>query len=183
MGRKLTTILAMDAVGYSRLMEIDEAGTLDILKAIRSSIAGPAIARHSGRTVKLMGDGTLVEFSSVVDALQCAVDIQRELATSKCSVGGKHRLQLRIGLHLGDVIVEGSDIYGDGVNVAVRLQKHRGTKWNCTVQAGVRSHRHQSTGSVRPAGRTVGQEHQPAHPGLSRRPRLRRDFIPGNPVR
>ena len=122
MGRKLTTILAMDAVGYSRLMEIDEAGTLDILKAIRSSIAGPAIARHSGRTVKLMGDGTLVEFSSVVDALQCAVDIQRELATSKCSVGGKHRLQLRIGLHLGDVIVEGSDIYGDGVNVAVRLQ-------------------------------------------------------------
>ncbi|WP_119304309.1 winged helix-turn-helix domain-containing protein [Dongia deserti] len=122
MGRKLTTILAMDVVGYSRLMEIDEAGTLDVLKVTRSSIADPAITRYSGRTVKLMGDGTLVEFSSVVDALQCAVDIQRELAARNSSVGEKHRLQLRIGLHLGDVIVDDSDIYGDGVNVAARLQ-------------------------------------------------------------
>jgi len=122
MGRKLTTILAMDVVGYSRLMEIDEEGTLDILKVIRSSIVDPAIARRSGRTVKLMGDGTLVEFSSVVDALQCAVDIQRELAARNASVSEKHKQQLRIGVHLGDVIVEDDDIYGDGVNVAARLQ-------------------------------------------------------------
>jgi TolB-like protein/class 3 adenylate cyclase/Tfp pilus assembly protein PilF len=121
-GRKLTTILAMDVVAYSRLMEIDEQGTLDILKITRSSIADPAIARHSGRIVKLMGDGTLVEFSSVVDALQCAVDIQRELAARNSSVSENHRLQVRIGLHLGDVIVEDGDIYGDGVNVAARLQ-------------------------------------------------------------
>jgi len=122
MGRKLTTILAMDVVAYSSLMEIDEVGTLDVLRATRSSIADPAIARHSGRTVKLMGDGTLVEFPSVVDALQCAVDIQREHAARNGSVSEKHRLQLRIGLHLGDVIVEDGDIYGDGVNVAARLQ-------------------------------------------------------------
>jgi TolB-like protein/class 3 adenylate cyclase len=121
-GRKLTTILAMDVVAYSRLMEIDEEGTLDLLKITRSSIAVPAIARHSGRIVKLMGDGTLVEFSSVVDALQCAIDIQRELAARNSSVGENHRLQVRIGLHLGDVMVEGGDIYGDGVNVAARLQ-------------------------------------------------------------
>ena len=122
MGRKLTTILAMDVVAYSRLMEIDEEGTLDILKIIRSSIAVPAIARHSGRIVKLMGDGTLVEFSSVVDGLQCAVDIQRELAARNGSVSENQRLQIRIGLHLGDIIVEDDDIYGDGVNVAARLQ-------------------------------------------------------------
>ena len=122
MGRKLTTILAMDVVGYSRLMEIDEQDTLDVLKAIRACIADPAIARHSGRVVKLMGDVTLAEFSSVVGALQCAVDIQRHLAGHTCAVGNQCRLQLRIGLHLGDVIVENSDIYGDGVNIAVRLQ-------------------------------------------------------------
>jgi TolB-like protein/class 3 adenylate cyclase/Flp pilus assembly protein TadD len=122
MDRKLTTIVAMDVVGYSRLMEIDEKGTLDRLKDIRSGIVGPAIARHSGRTVKLMGDGTLVEFSSVVGALQCAVEIQRELAMRNGSAGEGNRLYLRIGLHLGDVIVEDDDIYGDGVNVASRLE-------------------------------------------------------------
>jgi TolB-like protein/class 3 adenylate cyclase/predicted negative regulator of RcsB-dependent stress response len=122
MERKLTTIVAMDVVGYSRLMEIDEKGTLDRLKDTRSNIVAPAIARHCGRTIKLMGDGTLVEFSSVVRALQCAVDIQRELAAHNASVGERHNLLLRIGLHLGDVIVEGSDIYGDGVNVASRLE-------------------------------------------------------------
>jgi len=122
MERKLTTIVAMDVVGYSRLMEMDERGTLDRLKEARSSIIDPAIARHSGRTVKLMGDGTLAEFASVVDALQCTVDIQRELATRNGSAGDQHGLQLRIGLHLGDVMVDGDDIYGDGVNVASRLE-------------------------------------------------------------
>jgi TolB-like protein/class 3 adenylate cyclase/Tfp pilus assembly protein PilF len=122
MERKLTTIVAMDVVGYSRLMERDEAGTLDRLKSIRADILDPAIARHNGRTVKLMGDGTLAEFSSVVGALQCAVDIQEELAARARSLSENHEVQLRIGLHLGDVIVEGDDIYGDGVNVASRLE-------------------------------------------------------------
>ena len=112
----------MDVVGYSRLMERDETGTLDRLKDIRSSIVDPAIDRHCGRTVKLMGDGALVEFSSVVGALQCAVDIQRELAARNASLSEKHKLYLRIGIHLGDIIVEGDDIYGDGVNVAARLE-------------------------------------------------------------
>lgn len=112
----------MDVVGYSLLMERDETGTLDRLKDIRSSIVDPAIDRHSGRTVKLMGDGALVEFSSVVGALQCAVDIQRELAARNASLSEKHKLHLRIGIHLGDIIVEGDDIYGDGVNVAARLE-------------------------------------------------------------
>lgn len=122
MDRKLTTIVSMDVVGYSRHMEIDEAGTLESLKQIRATILDPAIARHSGRTVKLMGDGTLVEFSSVVGALHCAVEIQRELGARNGSAGQRNSLHLRIGIHLGDVIVEDGDIYGDGVNVASRLE-------------------------------------------------------------
>lgn len=122
MDRKLTTIVSMDVVGYSRHMEIDEAGTLESLKQIRATILDPAISRHSGRTVKLMGDGTLVEFSSVVGALHCAVEIQRELGARNGSAGQRNSLHLRIGIHLGDVIVEDGDIYGDGVNVASRLE-------------------------------------------------------------
>jgi TolB-like protein/class 3 adenylate cyclase/predicted negative regulator of RcsB-dependent stress response len=122
MERKLTTIACMDVVGYSRLMEHDEAGTLGRLKDIRRSIIGPIIDCYSGRTVKLMGDGALVEFASVVGALKCAVDIQRGLADRNRAVEDRQRLHLRIGLHLGDVIVEGDDIYGDGVNVAARLE-------------------------------------------------------------
>ena len=122
MDRKLTTIVAMDVVGYSRLMEVDEKGTLERLKEIRSQVLEPAVVRHAGRTVKLMGDGALLEFGSVVGAVQCAVDVQRELGMRNGSAGGKQGLQFRIGIHLGDVIVEDGDIYGDGVNVAARLE-------------------------------------------------------------
>lgn len=122
MRRKLTTIAAMDVVGYSRLMELDETGTLDRLKDVRSRIIDPAVGRYSGRTVKLIGDGALLEFPTVVGALQCMVDIQRQLATLNASSTEAQRLQMRIGLHLGDVIVDGDDIYGDGVNVAARLE-------------------------------------------------------------
>ncbi len=122
MDRKLTTIVTMDVVGYSRSMELDERGTLERLKDVRSTIVDPAVLRHAGRTVKLMGDGALLEFSSVVGALQCAVEIQREVAKRNGSAGPKRGLHLRIGIHLGDVIVEGGDIYGDGVNVAARLE-------------------------------------------------------------
>ncbi|WP_282608811.1 tetratricopeptide repeat protein [Pelagibius sp. Alg239-R121] len=122
MKRKLTTIVSMDVVGYSRLMESDEEGTLERLKEIRTNIIDPAIGQRSGRVVKLMGDGTLAEFSSVVTALQCAIDIQEQLGKRNSPPGEKHEVKLRIGLHLGDVIVEGDDIYGDGVNVASRLE-------------------------------------------------------------
>lgn len=122
MQRKLTTIVAMDVVGYSQRMERDEEGTLDRLKQIRAHTIDPAIARFSGRTVKLMGDGSLVEFSSVVDALQCATDIQKELAVDNSALEAAQQMHLRIGLHLGDVIVDGADIYGDGVNIAARLE-------------------------------------------------------------
>ncbi len=122
MQRKLTTIVAMDVVGFSRLMERDEEGTLEQLNLVRSNIVNPAIDRNSGRTVKLMGDGSLVEFSSVVSALQSAIEIQQGLKSHNGNAGQASKLQYRIGIHLGDIIVEGDDIYGDGVNVAARLE-------------------------------------------------------------
>jgi TolB-like protein/class 3 adenylate cyclase len=120
--RRLAAILAADVVGYSRLMGEDEAGTLAALKAHRGALIDPKIAEHNGRIVKLMGDGALVEFASVVDAVQCAVEIQRSMAARNEDVPHAQRIDFRIGINLGDVIVEGDDIYGDGVNVAARLE-------------------------------------------------------------
>ncbi|WP_434055021.1 MAG: winged helix-turn-helix domain-containing protein [Roseibium sp.] len=122
MERKLITIVAMDVVGYSRMMERDEEQTLRQLNQIRGSVVEPSVGRHSGRTVKTMGDGALLEFSSVVSALQCAIEIQKDLAEKNTGSGGRTQLLYRIGIHLGDVIAEGEDIYGDGVNVAARLE-------------------------------------------------------------
>ncbi len=122
MERKLAAILAADVVGYSRLMEIDEAGTLGALKAHREALIDPAIAERRGRIVKLMGDGSLVEFASVVDAVSCALAIQEGMAERNEGVPENRRMAFRIGVHLGDVIVEGDDLYGDGVNVAARLE-------------------------------------------------------------
>jgi adenylate cyclase len=122
MERRLAAILAADVVGYSRMMGEDEAGTLTALKACRKELIDPAIDAHHGRTVKLMGDGALVEFASVVDAVECAIDIQRNMAKRSVEVPEDRRIQLRIGINVGDVIVEGDDIYGDGVNVAARLE-------------------------------------------------------------
>jgi adenylate cyclase len=122
MERRLAAILAADVVGYSRLMETDEAGTLTALKAHREELIDPAIAEHRGRVVKLMGDGTLVEFASVVDAVQCGAAIQKKSAERNTGTPEERRIEVRIGINLGDVIVEGGDIYGDGVNVAARLE-------------------------------------------------------------
>ena len=122
MERRLAAILAADVVGYTRLMGVDEAGTLDRLKALREELIDPEIARHKGRLVKLMGDGALVEFASVVDAVACAVAIQTSMAERNAEVPEAERLEFRIGINLGDVIVEGEDIYGDGVNIAARLE-------------------------------------------------------------
>ncbi|MFQ5954958.1 MAG: adenylate/guanylate cyclase domain-containing protein [Kiloniellales bacterium] len=120
--RRLAAILSADVVGYSRLMGADEAGTVASLKAHRTEFIDPKIAEHHGRIVKLMGDGALVEFASVVDAVECAVDIQRGMAERNAHAPDDRRMLFRIGVNLGDVIVEGDDIYGDGVNVAARLQ-------------------------------------------------------------
>ncbi|MCH8924610.1 MAG: hypothetical protein IH924_00565 [Proteobacteria bacterium] len=122
MERRLAAILAADVVGYSRLMGADEVGTLAALKAHRAELIDPTIAEHNGRIVKLMGDGTLVEFTSVVEAVACAVAIQRGMAERNAPMAQDRRIVLRIGINLGDVIVEGEDIYGDGVNVAARLE-------------------------------------------------------------
>jgi adenylate cyclase len=120
--RKLAAIMALDVVGYSRLMNEDEAGTLSALKTHWKELVNPKIAEHDGRVVKLMGDGALVEFPSVVEAAQCAVEIQRAMALRNASVPADWRMEFRIGINIGDIIIEGDDIYGDGVNVAERLQ-------------------------------------------------------------
>jgi adenylate cyclase len=122
MERKLVAILAADAVGYSRLMGADEEGTLAVLKAHRRDLIDPKVAEHHGRTVKLTGDGALVEFGSLVDAVRCAVEIQNGMARRNADIPEDRRVVLRIGINLGDVIVDGDDIYGDGVNVAARLE-------------------------------------------------------------
>ena len=120
--RKLAAILAADVVGYSRLMGADEAGTLGALKRHRETIFDPAVAAHNGRIVKLIGDGVIVEFSSVVDAVNCALSVQRSNAAAPEQSESQPAIVLRIGINLGDVIVEGDDIYGDGVNIAARLE-------------------------------------------------------------
>jgi len=121
MERRLTAILAADVVGYSRLMGANESGTLAALKSLRKDLADPKIAEHNGRIVKLTGDGMLVEFPSVVSAVACAVDIQSAMRVRNVSTSGE-RIEFRIGINLGDIIVEEGDIFGDGVNVASRLE-------------------------------------------------------------
>ena len=123
MERRLAAILAADVVGFSRLMEQDEAGTFERLKARRKELFEPEIERHHGRVFKLMGDGLLAEFSSVVDAVECAVSLQRGLAERNAAVSGDPRIDVRIGINLGEVIVDGDDRYGEGVNIAARLQQ------------------------------------------------------------
>ena len=122
MGRRLAAIFAADVAGYSRLMERDEAGTLEALKSRRRNILAPLLTEHHGRIVKLMGDGVLVEFGSAVIAVQCAVDLQRRMDEANAGLAEDRRILLRIGINLGDVIVEGGDLYGEGVNIAARLQ-------------------------------------------------------------
>jgi TolB-like protein len=123
MERKLAAILAADVVGYSRLMAQNEADTFDRLRAHRRDLFEPEIAKHHGRIFKLMGDGLLAEFGSVVDAVECAAALQRELAKRNEGLGTDRRIDVRLGVHVGDVIVEGEDRHGDAVNVAARLEQ------------------------------------------------------------
>src|SRR5258705_1606342 len=120
--RRLAAILAADVAGYSRLMGADEEGTLARLKAHRGDLLDPTIDRHRGRIVKTTGDGLLVEFASVVDALRCAVEIQSGMAECNAEVPPPRRIELRIGINVGDIIIDSGDIFGDGVNIAARLE-------------------------------------------------------------
>lgn len=120
--RRLAAILSADMVGYSHLMGRDESGTLARLKWLRHEIIDPTVATHSGRTVKLMGDGTLIEFASAVDAVTCAVTLQQRIAEHNAGSAEDGRIEFRIGINVGDIIVDGDDIYGDGVNVAARIE-------------------------------------------------------------
>ena len=120
--RRLAAILAADVAGSCRLIGIDEEGTLAQLKALRKTIFDPKIAEHHGRIVKNTGDGALVEFASVVDAVRCADEIQRSMAEQNTDVAQDKRIEFRIGIHVGDIVIADDDIFGDGVNIAVRLE-------------------------------------------------------------
>src|SRR5437016_2829072 len=112
--RRLTAILAADVAGYSRLMGADEEGTLERLKALRRELLDPRVAEHRGRIVKTTGDGLLVEFASVIDAVRCAVEVQQAMTKRNTGIAAHRRIELRIGINLGDVIVEGEGLFGDG---------------------------------------------------------------------
>src|ERR1700716_430027 len=122
MQRRLAAILAADVVGYSRLMGTDEMGTLTALKSHRRELVNPGIAEHHGRIVKTTGDGMLVEFASVVDAVGCAVNIQRSMFRRNAGIPEEKQIIFRIGINVGDIIIDGDDIFGDGVNIAARLE-------------------------------------------------------------
>ena len=120
--RRLAAILAADVAGYSRLMGLDEEGTLAALKSFRRELVDPKVAEHQGRVVKTTGDGILVEFASVIDAVRCALDLQRAVAERNAGIPDERRIEFRIGINLGDVMLDEGDIYGDGVNIAARLE-------------------------------------------------------------
>jgi adenylate cyclase len=120
--RRLAAILAADVVAYSRLIGLDEEGTLERLKAHRQQLVDPKIREHRGRIVKTTGDGVLVEFGSVVDAVRCATEIQRAMIDRNLEVTEDRRIKFRVGINLGDIVFEDGDIFGDGVNVAARLE-------------------------------------------------------------
>jgi adenylate cyclase len=120
--RRLAAVLAADVAGYSRLMGTDEEGTLARLKAVRKSLVDPTIASHRGRIVKTTGDGMLVEFASAVDAARCGAEVQRGMAAQNANTHEDIRIEFRIGIHVGDIIFDDNDIFGDGVNIAARLE-------------------------------------------------------------
>jgi adenylate cyclase len=120
--RRLAAILAADVAGYSRLMGMDEEGTLVQLKGHQQALVDPKIEEHRGRIVKTTGDGMLVEFASVVDAVRCAVEVQRGMSERNARVSVDKRIEFRVGINLGDIIIDNDDIFGDGVNIAARLE-------------------------------------------------------------
>jgi adenylate cyclase len=158
--RRLAAILAADVVGYSRLVSEDEEGTLERLKVLRRTVADPKIKEHRGRVVRTMGDGLLVEFASVVDAVRCAVEIQREMALRNADLPADRRIEFRIGINLGDIIKDGREIYGDGVNVAARLEALATPGRHLRQPRGSRPGARQARFRLRRQGRAAGREHR-----------------------
>jgi adenylate cyclase len=149
--RRLAAVLAADVVGYSRLMEQDESNTLARLKAWQKEVLEPLVAQHQGRIFKFTGDGALVEFGSAVNAVTCAIDLQHGMAVANANFAEARQMVLRIGVNLGDVMVEADDLYGDGVNIAARLEgiaeaggialtRHCQRQLSCPVLRGKRTH-------------------------------------------
>ena len=181
--RKLAAILAADVVGYSRLVGADEAGTIARLKVLRKELIEPMVAEHRGRVVKLTGDGALVEFPSAVDAVECAVAIQNVVAERQAAEPEDRRIQFRIGINLGDIIVEDGDILGDGVNIAARLEGLAERGGICVARTVYNHVRNQAGAAVRADGHAPGQEHRRAGRGLARRARWGGDGPGGTPAR
>ena len=167
--RKLAAILAADVVGYSRLVGTDEGGTIARLKALRKEFIEPLIAEYRGRVVKLTGDGALVEFASAVDAVECAVAIQNGVAERQAAEPEDRRIQFRIGINVGDIIVEDGDILGDGVNVAARLEGLAEPGDICIARNVHNQVKAKLALPFEPMGTTPGQEHRRAGRGLARR--------------
>ena len=165
--RRLAAILAADVAGYSRLMGADEEGTHARLKAHRRELVDPKIAEHHGRIVKNTGDGLLAEFPSVVDAVRCAVEVQRGMAERNAATPAEQRIEFRVGINLGDVIVEGDDIFGDGVNIAARLEALAEPGGICVSRVVRDQVRDKLDFAFEDHGRAAGQEHRPAGAGLS----------------
>ena len=144
--RRLAAILAVDVAGYSRPMGEDEEGTLAALRAVRRELGDPKITEHRGRIVKTTGDGLLVEFASVVDAVRCAVEVQREMVARNAALPAGRRIEFRMGVNVGDIIIEDGDIFGDGVNIAARLEALARAGWDLPqcrgARAGARPPRH-----------------------------------------
>jgi class 3 adenylate cyclase len=157
--RRLAAILAADVAGYSRLMGADEEGTLAALKAIRRELGDPKVKEHRGRIVKTTGDGLLVEFASVVDAVRCAVEVQQGLAERNADVPQEKRIEFRIGINLGDVIRDGRDIFGDGVNIAARLEALADPGGICVSRVVHDQVRDKLDLGLRGHGRAASQEH------------------------
>jgi len=162
--RRLAAIVSADVVGYSRLMGRDESGTLAALKALRQEVVDPAIASHGGRIVKTTGDGLLLEFPSVIDEVRCVVEVQTEMAARVADVPEDRRIAFRIGVNIGDIIIDGDDIFGDGVNIASRLQEI--ATWSVRIGPDARRCAGSARGGLRRGWRTDAEEHCAAGSGV-----------------
>ncbi len=180
--RRLTTLLCADAAGYTRLMGADEAGTLATLRRRRAAMA-TLIERHEGRIVNTWGDAVIAEFASVVEAVQCAVETQQELSSHNDELPEAQRMNFRIGINLGDVMLEGDDVYGDGVNIAARLQELAEPGGILISGPGLRPGAQQTVDRLRAPRRTKPEERRPSGDRLPRRSRAARRRGPGAAAR
>ena len=167
MERRLAAILAADVVGYSRLMGHDEEGTLARAQRLPALPGRSEIAEHRGRIVKTTGDGMLVEFASAVDAVRCALDIQRAMGRANYAVPEDRRIAFRVGIHVGDIIIDDDDIFGDGVNIAARLDSHRRARRHFHLRRFAPAECRQDPDRMGRSGRTIAQEHCRADPRLA----------------